>query len=50
MSTGRTWLDREVADPGELLVPGTPGVLDAWPVGKDVGNVRNNSPDLVDPV
>jgi putative SOS response-associated peptidase YedK len=44
------WLDPEVADPDALLVPGTPGVLDAWPVGKDVGNVRNNGPHLVDPV
>ena len=45
-----TWLDRSVADPGELLIPGTPGVLDAWPVGKDVGNVRNNGPELVQPL
>jgi len=45
------WLDRSVPDPGEqLLIPGTPGVLEAWPVGKAVGNVRNNGPDLVDPV
>ena len=44
------WLDPEVTDPDTLLVPGTPGVLDAWPVGKDVGNVRNNGPHLVDPV
>jgi putative SOS response-associated peptidase YedK len=44
------WLDPEVADPDAVLVPGTPGVLDAWPVGKDVGNVRNNGPHLVDPV
>lgn len=45
-----TWLDPGIADPGELLVPGVPGVLDAWPVSKDVGNVRNNRPDLVEPV
>src|SRR3954447_3081250 len=44
------WLDRSVPDPGELLIPGTPGVLEAWPVGKEVGNVRNNGPELVDPV
>lgn len=44
------WLDRSVADPGDLLVPGTQGVLEAWPVGKDVGNVRNNGPELVAPV
>ena len=44
-----TWLDRSVADPGDLLIPGTPGVLDAWPVGKAVGNVRNNGPELAQP-
>ena len=45
------WLDPAVEDPGQdLLVPGTPGVLDAWPVGKAVGNVRNNGPELVQPV
>jgi len=44
------WLDPDVTDPDAVLVPGTPGVLDAWPVGKDVGNVRNNGPHLVDPV
>jgi putative SOS response-associated peptidase YedK len=45
-----TWLVRAVEDPGDLLIPGTPGVLEAWPVGKDVGNVRNNGPQLVEPV
>jgi putative SOS response-associated peptidase YedK len=44
------WLDPEVTDPDAVLVPGTPGVLDAWPVGPEVGNVRNNGPHLVDPV
>lgn len=46
-----TWLDPAVEDPGDqLLVPATPGVLDAWPVSLDVGNVRNNGPYLVEPV
>ena len=46
-----TWLDPAVEDPGDdLLVPGTPGILDAWPVSKEVGNVRNNDPHLVEPV
>ena len=41
------WLDPSLEDPGEgLLVPGTPGVLDAWPVGAAVGNVRNDGPEL----
>lgn len=44
------WLAPELADPGsDLLVPGTPGRLDAWPVGAAVGNVRNNGPELVQP-
>ena len=43
------WLDPSVADPGDLLVPGTAGVLDAWPVSKDVGNVRNDGAYLVEP-
>ena len=45
------WLDPAVEDPGDdLLVPGTPGVLDAWPVSPEVGNVRNNDPHLVEPL
>jgi len=44
------WLDPAVTDPDELLIPGVPGVLDAWPVAKEVGNVRNNGPELVQPL
>jgi putative SOS response-associated peptidase YedK len=45
------WLDPALEHPGDdLLVPGTPGVLDAWPVGPEVGNVRNDGPGLVEPV
>ncbi len=44
------WLDRSVPDPGDLLVPGVAGLLDAWPVGSEVGNVRNDGPGLVVPV
>ena len=45
------WLDPAVEDPGaDLLVPGTSGVLDAWPVSSAVGNVRNDGPQLVEPV
>lgn len=29
------------------LEPATPGRLAAWPVGRDVGNVRNNGPELI---
>ena len=45
------WLDPAVEDPGaDLLVPGTPGVLEAWPVAPAVGNVRNDGPELVRPL
>lgn len=44
------WLDPEVPDPGELLVPGVPGVLDAWPVSRAVGNVRAEGQELTEPV
>jgi putative SOS response-associated peptidase YedK len=45
------WLDPELEDPGEhLLVPAVNGSLDAWPVGAAVGNVRNDGPELVQPV
>jgi len=45
------WLDPAVEARGdELLVPGAPGVLDAWPVSKAVGNVRNNGPELTAPL
>ncbi len=45
------WLDPGVDDPGaELLAPGVPGVLRAWPVGPAVGNVRNDGPELTEPL
>lgn len=34
----------------DLLVPATPGRLEAWPVSTAVNNVRNNGPELVDPL
>jgi putative SOS response-associated peptidase YedK len=48
-----TWLDPQLDDPQalrELLVPAAPGLLTAYPVSKAVGNVRNNSPALVEPL
>jgi putative SOS response-associated peptidase YedK len=48
-----TWLDPDLDDPQslrELLVPAAPGLLTAYPVSKAVGNVRNNSPALVEPL
>jgi putative SOS response-associated peptidase YedK len=45
------WLDPAVEEPGEhLLVPAVDGSLEAWPVGPAVGNVRNDGPQLAQPV
>jgi putative SOS response-associated peptidase YedK len=47
------WLDPSVEDLESLrglLVPAAPGRLTAYPVSKDVNNVRNNGPHLVEPV
>lgn len=45
------WLDRSVTDRDELeplLHPGPAGTLARYPVNPAVGNVRNDTPDLVD--
>lgn len=47
------WLDpapREAADLLDLLQPAAPGRLEAYPVSRAVGNVRNNGPELVAPL
>jgi putative SOS response-associated peptidase YedK len=47
------WLDTNVDDPRELaklLVPAAPGRLEAYPVSKDVNNVRNNGAALMEPI
>jgi putative SOS response-associated peptidase YedK len=47
------WLDPTVADTElvrGLLVPAAPGRLDAYPVSTAVNNVRNNGPELIEPV
>lgn len=47
------WLDPAPHPTDELLgllVPAAPGLLDAWPVSKAVNNVRNNGPELVQPI
>ncbi len=45
------WLDPGVEDPGgHLLVPAVGGALDAWPVSPAVGNVRNDGPELIQPL
>ena len=46
------WLDPAV--PGlqvaALLTPASPGDLEAYPVSTSVGNVRNNGPELIEPL
>jgi putative SOS response-associated peptidase YedK len=47
------WLDPEASDPEELellLVPTVEGTLIHHPVGKGVGNVRNDGPGLMESV
>jgi putative SOS response-associated peptidase YedK len=48
-----SWLDPgngAVDDLKKLLVPAAPGRLEAFPVSTDVNNVRNNGPELVEPL
>ena len=48
-----TWLDPTVSDQevlGGLLVPAAPGRLEAYPVSTLVNNVKNNGPELVEPL
>ena len=47
------WLDPEPAPNDDLLAlltPAAPGNLDAYPVATLVNNVRNNGPELLDPL
>jgi putative SOS response-associated peptidase YedK len=47
------WLDPTVSDPEDLLsllVPAAPGRLQAFPVSTEVNNVKNNGPQLVEPL
>lgn len=47
-----TWLDPAAAPDHllDLLVPAAPGALEAYPVSTLVSNVRNNGPQLVEPL
>ena len=48
-----TWLDEDVTDVETLtalLVPYPSELLEAWPVSTDVNDVKNNRPDLVEPL
>ncbi|MFT4010505.1 MAG: SOS response-associated peptidase [Nocardioidaceae bacterium] len=47
------WLDPRPHDKDTLLgllVPAVPGLLDAYPVSTAVNNVRNNGPELIEPL
>jgi putative SOS response-associated peptidase YedK len=47
------WLDATTTDAdalAKLLVPAAPGRLTAYPVSKEVNNVKNNGADLVSPL
>jgi putative SOS response-associated peptidase YedK len=47
------WLDPDLPDPGELqglLVPAEGGSLVIYPVSRAVNNVRNDGPQLVEPI
>lgn len=47
------WLDPERSERDELLsllVPAAPGRLEAYPVSTEVNNVRNNGPELMEPL
>jgi len=47
------WLDpanSDVDDLKKLLVPAAPGRLEAYPVSTEVNSVRNNGPELVEPL
>ena len=43
------WLGEAHGDPGSLLRPAPEDVLRVWPVGKAVGNFRNDGPELLEP-
>lgn len=42
-----------MTDPAQverLLLPYPADEMEAWPVNRKVGNIRNNGPDLIEPV
>ena len=44
------WLDPRTGGDTGLLVPAAPGTLEAYPVSTLVSNVRNNGPELLEPL
>jgi putative SOS response-associated peptidase YedK len=43
------WLGETDGDPGKLLRPLAENGLRVWPIGKAVGNVKNDGPELLEP-
>ena len=43
------WLGETEGDAASLLRPAPEDVLRVWPVGKAVGNFRNDGPELLKP-
>jgi putative SOS response-associated peptidase YedK len=43
------WLGEAQGDPATLLQPAAEDVLRVWPVGKAVGKVKNDGPELLEP-
>ena len=44
------WLDPRSGGDTALLVPAAPGTLEAFPVSTQVNDVKNNGPELLDPL
>ena len=44
------WLGEEAGDYAALLRPAPAGTVRLWPVSRAVNNVRNNGPELLQPV
>ena len=44
------WRGEAEGDPAALLRPVPNGVLRVWQVDKKVGNLRNDGPDLINPI
>jgi putative SOS response-associated peptidase YedK len=44
------WLGEEPGDPGSVMRPVSAEGLERWQVGRAVGNVRNNGPELAEPL
>jgi len=45
-----TWMEAEPKEAGQLMLPCDPGLIEAYPVDRRVGNVRNDDPGLAEPV